>query len=67
MERQLLSKVSLNMVPFVLLSAFYAFNMHYTSGCTNNFSFIEPIFLDANLPKRSKLHHFITSLMNIDV
>ncbi len=64
-ERHLLCKIALEEVPFALLSAFYTFNMEYTYSCNNFYSFLEYFFLGCNIPKRSKLQHFITSITNI--
>ena len=33
-EKQVIATISAKEVPLVLLSAFYAYNMHYTEGCT---------------------------------
>ena len=52
-------------IPYTLLCAFYGFNIQYTSGCTNFYSFFEHIFLGVTPPKRSKLNHFITSVTNV--
>ena len=65
-ERQLFCKVAvIGEVPFALLSAFYTFNMEYTYSCNNFHSFLEHYFLGFNIPKRSKLQHFITSIANV--
>ena len=64
-EGQLLCLLPLEKAPYVLLTAFYAFNMQYTAGCTNFYSFLEYLFLDVPAPKRSKIQHFITTLFNI--
>ena len=66
-EGQVLCKVPLEQAPFVLLSTFYTFNMQYTNGCTNFYSFLEYLFLETVPPKRSKLQYFITSLANIEL
>lgn len=66
-EGQLLLKVPLEKIPFILLTTFYVFNMQYPSGCTNFFSFLEFFFLDVTPPRRSKLQHFITSITNVSI
>ena len=38
-EGQLLCMLPLEKAPYVLSAAFYAFNMQYTAGCTNFYSF----------------------------
>ena len=50
----------LEKAPYILLAAFYVFNMQYMSGCTNVFSFLEYLFVDVPVPKR---RHF--SIFNI--
>lgn len=66
-EGQILCKVPVLEVPFVLLSVYYIFNMQYPSGCTNFYSFLEHMFLDVAPPRRSRLNHFITSVTNTTV
>ena len=66
-EGQMLCKVPLLNIPYVLLCAFYSFNMQYTYSCNNFYSFLEYYFLNGNIVKRSKLQHFITCLNNITV
>ena len=64
-EGQVLCKVPILELPFMLLSVFFIFNMQYPCGCTNFYSFLEFIFLEVTPPKRSRLQHFITSLTNV--
>ena len=66
-EGLVLCKVPIQQVPFVLLSTYYVFNMQYSHGCSNFFSFLEFLFLGIKPPKRTKLQHFITGLTNVDV
>lgn len=35
-----------------LISAFYVFNMHYTIGCTNLFSFFDVVFFRQKKPSQ---------------
>lgn len=43
-EKKVLCKVPTKELPLALLSAFFAFNMHYPQGCTNLYSFLECFF-----------------------
>ena len=63
-EGQVLCSIPLDEATYALLCVFYTFNMQYTSGCTNFYSFLEYIFLGVTPPKRCKLQHFITSITN---
>ena len=65
-DSEVLCQVPLDIIPFILLCAFYVFNIHYTPGCTNLFSFLEFYFLEVTPPKRGKLQHFITCIANIN-
>ena len=57
-EKLVLSKFSPADVPLMLFATYYVFNMHYCSGCTNFFTFLEVLFLNVAPPKRAKLNHF---------
>ena len=49
--------------PLILLSAFYAFNMHYTEGCKNLYSFFEVVFLKYKKPaKKTRLAAILAKL-----
>ena len=48
----------------LLISAFYVFNMHYTVGCTNLFSFFDVIFFKQKKPtKKTRLAAVIAKLL----
>lgn len=50
-------------IALVLLSAFYAYNMHYTEGCTNFYSALETLFLRRKKPARkTRLSAFLSRL-----
>ncbi len=51
-ERKIVSSFPPNETPLVLVGAFYAFNMHYTEGCKNFYSFLEVVFFKCKLPPR---------------
>lgn len=49
--------------PLVLLGAFYAYNMHYTEGCKNFYSFFEVVFLKCQKPaKKTRLTAILAKL-----
>lgn len=64
-EKMVLSKIDAVDIPIVLFAAYYVFNIKYASGCTNLFSFLEVIFINAPPPKRAKINHFINMLEHI--
>ena len=39
-------------LPLVLVSAFYAYNMHYTEGFTNLYTFLEVVFFNHKKPAK---------------
>ena len=43
---QSLCRAPLENLPYILLCSFYAFNVQYSNGCTNFYSFLEYIFLN---------------------
>ena len=61
-EKMVLTKVVPQDLPIILFAAYYVFNMQYCSGCTNFFTFLEVIFLNATPPKRTKLNSFLNML-----
>ena len=62
-EKQVIATISAKEVPLVLLSAFYAYNMHYTEGCTNLYTFFEIIFFKHKKPaKKTRLTALLASL-----
>lgn len=67
-EKTFLAKIpSIMDVPLILLAAFYIFDMQYTIGLTNLYTFLEYYLLGKKIPKGktriahlvSKLHHLI--------
>lgn len=43
-ERSILSKFNAQEVPVVLLSAFYAFSIHYPEGCSSFYTALEAMY-----------------------
>ena len=67
-EKALMSKLpvySLADVPLILFATYFVFNIQYCNGCSNFYSFLEVAFLDAPIPKKTKIRHFINMLDNI--
>ena len=53
-------------VPFVLMSAYFVFNICYPRGCNNLFSFMEILTLNYPSEKASPtVKHFLSSLANV--
>lgn len=66
-EKVVMSKVpSLADVPLILFATYFVFNMEYCNGCSNFYSFLEVTFLDAPVPKKTKIRRFINMLDNIE-
>jgi len=66
-ENRIMSKIDLADVPLILFASYYVFNMQYCTGCTNVFSFLEVLFLNAPPIKRTKLKNFLNCLDSIDL
>ena len=45
--------------PFILLSAFFSFNVFYSPRCSNYFSFLEYVLLESNTKISASVKHFI--------
>ena len=48
----LINKVLAKDILLVLLSSFFAFNVHYPEGCCNFYSLLEVLFLNKKIPPR---------------
>ena len=52
-----------NDIPFLLLSAYFVFNIKYPAGCNNFFSFLEILLLKFSTKKASlTVKHFFPSI-----
>ena len=40
-DKQVITEMKIQDVPFVLMSAFFVYNIHYPSGCSNFYTFME--------------------------
>ena len=65
-DNRIMSRIDLTDVPIILFASYYIFNLQHCTGCTNVFSFLEVLFLNAPPVKRSKLRNFLNSLENIE-
>ena len=65
-DKTLVSEVPLNCnLPFVLMAAFFSFNICYPKGCGNLYSFMEIVTLSYPANKASAtVKHFLSSLNN---
>lgn len=62
-EKKILCSVNIDVAVLVTFCSFFVFNMHYTSGCTNLYTFFEYLFLDTCVPKRKpRISSFISQL-----
>ena len=48
---EIVCEISVNVVPLVLLSVYFVFNIFYVRGCNNFYSFLVGIFLKPNIDK----------------
>ena len=46
-ENRIMSRINLTDVPIILFASYCVFNLQYCTGCTNVFSFLEVLFLNA--------------------
>ena len=65
-KNRIMSRIDLTDVPIILFASYYVFNLQYCTGCTNVFSFLEVLFLNAPPVKRLKLRNFLNSLENTE-
>ncbi len=62
-EKKLVTTFNPKEAPLLLLGAFYTFNMHYTEGCSNFYTFFEVVFLNKKKPsKMTRLSGIIARL-----
>ena len=62
-ERKMVTTFPCKELPAILLGAFYVYNMHYTDGCKNLYSFFEVVFLKHTKPtKKTRLSAIIAKL-----
>ena len=62
-EKKMVTTFPAKELPLILLGAFYAFNMHYTEGCKNLYTFFEVVFLNHTKPtKKTRLSAIIARL-----
>lgn len=62
----IIGTVDITKIPLALLSAYFVFNICYVKGCTNVFSFLEVLLLNASVDKvTTAVKHFLTALQNV--
>ena len=62
-DKHIVMMIDLKFIPFVLMSAFFVYNIHYPSGCSNFYSFMEAFTLGFSLENASPtVKHFVASL-----
>lgn len=63
-ERTVLCKAPCCEIPLILMAAFYVFNMEYTQGLINVYTFLEYTLLNHSLPKdgKTKLKQFLAQM-----
>ena len=66
-DKTIISEIPIDCtLPFVLLAAFFVFNICYPKGCANLFSFLEIITFNYPASKSSAtVKHFLSSLENV--
>ena len=63
-EKNVLCSVNIDIAIILLFACFFAFNMEYTSGCTNLFTFLKHLFLETKIPnRRTQISSFISELV----
>ena len=61
----IIGEVKIESIPFVLLSAYFIFNICYIKGCNNFFNYLEALLLDGNREKMTgSVRLFIIALHN---
>ena len=62
-EKNILCEIIPKEAVVALMSAFYAFNMQYTPGCSNLYSFFERVFFDMHLSGKKQRVGSVLSLI----
>ena len=64
-DREIVTEVNIEDIPFTLMSSFFVFNIHYPKGCNNFYAFMEVYTLGFLLSKASPtVKHFATALVD---
>ncbi len=61
-DKMVLSKSKVTNIHVALVAAYYVFNIHYTPGCSNFFSFLETYLLGHKAPRKTRLGNFLAQL-----
>ena len=62
-EKEVLCKISKDEAVTALMSAFYVFNMQYTPGCSNLYSFFEVFFNTRLTGKKQRVGSVLSLIM----
>ena len=66
-DLEILGEVPINIVPLILLSVFFVYNIRYPPGCSNMYSFFEFMFLNSKHDKYpSSVSHFYSTLHHME-
>ena len=66
-DKQVVMDVDIKDIPIVLMSAFFVYNIHYPSGCSNFYSFMEVFTLGFALHNANPtVKHLVSSLEQQD-
>ena len=64
-ERLVMSKVKVEDIPVNLFATYYVYNMEYCHGARNFYNFLEVIFLNIPVQKKTKINNLLNMLDNI--
>ena len=64
-EQLVLSKVKVEDIPVNLFATYYVFYMEYCDGARNFYNFLEVIFLNIPVQKKTKINNLLNMLDNI--
>ena len=66
-QKQVFCKIpKIKDVVLALLASFYVLNLHYTSGFSNLFMFLENYIIGRRIPKcKTKVHNFFAQLTHV--
>ena len=66
-DKSIVCEAPISVIPFIIISAFYTFNVQYPIGCQTAYSFLEYIVFGSSVKLPTSVKHFIASLQNVDV
>ena len=64
-DAKIVTEIDIALIPLVLMSSFFVFDICYTPFCSNFYSFMEVIVMDYSVDKApTSVKHFYTSLLS---